>query len=105
MHLFLGMKDFPDIAGKWVHEDEDSDAEFIIDTLPDGPVVTARCISDGEIMEVRGLRWENRALCFETIVPSSGYQARHKMTFFERDTCDHELTIFERWKREPRQEF
>lgn len=89
----------PDIEGRWLHEDEDTDAEFIIEKREGVIAVTARCISDGELMEIRDLRWEQDALRFETIVPSSGYRTRHAMRFPALDRCDHELTFFETWKR------
>lgn len=87
------------IEGRWIHEDQDSDAEFFIENCEGVITVMARCISDREIIEVRDLRWEHDALRFETVVPSSGYRARHAMRFPSPDRCDHELTIFETWKR------
>lgn len=89
----------PEIEGRWLHEDEDTDAEYIIEKREGVIAVTARCISDGELMEVRDLRWEQDALRFDTVVPSSGYRARHAMRFPALDRCDHELTLFETWKR------
>lgn len=95
------MPEKADIEGRWIHQDEDSDAEYVIEHRDDGIAVTARCISDDELMEVRNLRWEGDDLKFDTVVPSSGYHARHTLRFPEPDRCDHELTLFEIWKRVP----
>ena len=88
-----------DIEGRWLHEDGDTDAEYIIEIREGVIAVTARCISDGELMTVHDLRWEDDALRFDTVVPSSGYRARHAMRFPAPDRCDHELTLFETWMR------
>ena len=89
----------PGHEGRWLHQDEDTDAEYIIEKREGVLAVTARCISDGELMEVRALRWEQDALRFDTVVPSSGYRTRHSMRFTALDRCDHEFTLFETWKR------
>ena len=93
------MLQHPDIEGRWLHEDKDTDAEYIIEKREGVIAVTARCIFDGELMKVHDLRWEDDALRFDTVVPSSGYRARHAMRFLAPDRCDHELTLFETWKR------
>jgi hypothetical protein len=85
--------------GRWVHEDEDSDAEFVITGREGEPQVVARCLSDDEQMDVQNLSWNEDGLTFETIVPSSGYHTVHRMRFPDFDRCEHELTLRETWKR------
>jgi hypothetical protein len=86
-------------VGRWLHEDEDSDAEFVIGIDAGHPRVAAHCLSDGEQMEIENLRWDEDGLLFETIVPSSGYRTAHRMRFPVSGRCEHELTLRETWKR------
>ena len=87
------------IDGRWTTEDENSDTEFIIDVIDGVPNVVAMCISDGELLAVSNLRWEEGSLKFETTVPSTGDVAFHTMRFTSPDVCEHELTIWETLRR------
>ena len=93
------MKIDSQICGRWVHEDEDSDAEYVILIEAGYPHVSATCISDGERMDILDLRCDGDTLCFDTVVPSSGYRASNKMRFVAPDSCEFELTTRERWKK------
>jgi len=87
------------IAGRWIAEDESSDAEFIILFQDSIPSVTGRCISDGEFMEILDLEIGRESLKFGAVVPSSGHQSRHVLRFPSAFTCDHELTYSEPWEK------
>jgi hypothetical protein len=87
------------MSGRWITEDEDSDVELTIGFEAGIPSVCARCRSDGEQLEVVGIRTEGDVLSFETAVPSSGYRARNRMRFLTPDTCEMEITFWEKWKR------
>ena len=87
------------IKGCWVTTEGDSDVEFVIEIIQEQPRVEARCRSDGEVLTVSNLRWEDESLKFDTMVPSSGYKARHTLRFTSTGVCEHELTLWETWKR------
>lgn len=93
------MKIDSSISGRWVTAEEDSDVELTIEFSDGVPTVLAHCRSDGEKLDVQDLRIEGDTLCFETIVPSTGYRARSRMRFLDMESCEMELTLRERWKR------
>lgn len=87
------------IAGRWVERDDWSNVEYVI-LFPDGqPSITARCISDGEMLEILDLKVADDSLSFDTLCHSTGYRGRHVLRFPCPDHCEHEITSWESWKR------
>ena len=87
------------LVGTWVSDEGDSFAEFTILPAPEGFSVTGVDRSDGERFQISDISWDGKHLRFTSVMPSTGYGAKHVLTLTSRDLIEHELTIFEVWKR------
>lgn len=65
------------LVGTWVSADGDSAAEFTIVSTGSGLTVTGRDRDDGEEFIVNEILWDGEKLRFSTLMPSTGYRARH----------------------------
>jgi ribosomal-protein-alanine N-acetyltransferase len=87
------------IAGRWVEKGDWSNVEYVILFRDGQPFITARCISDCEMLEILDLKVANDSLSFDTLCHSTGYRGRHVLRFSSPDLCEHEITSWEAWKR------
>ena len=87
------------LVGIWISDEGDSSAEFEISPAPDGFKVTGRDRSDGEQFQISNVAWDGNQLTFDSLMPSTGYGAKHVLRLRSPEKVDHELTIYEVWKR------
>jgi hypothetical protein len=88
------------LAGTWVSAEGDSAAEFTIVPTATGFAVSGRDQNDGEQFVISQVSWDGRVLRFCSLMPSTGYHARHVLHVLPGDnSVEHELTLFERWQR------
>src|SRR5512144_2633830 len=92
------------LVGTWVYDAEDgesseTEAVYIV-TVRDGHFeVTGVDERDGEAFVVTAVKWDGRWLRFESVMPSKGWRTRHALRSHEADQVEHEVTLFETWKR------
>ncbi|MDF7802205.1 hypothetical protein P4C99_22230 [Pontiellaceae bacterium B1224] len=86
-------------VGTWIDDAEDTDVIFQIEFIEDEFKISGNCISDGEQFEVTNISFDGTSLKFETLMPSTNYKTKNKLTVREDGKTDLELSIFEVWKK------
>jgi len=87
------------LMGTWVTEDEDSNLAIVISVQRGRFRVSGFTQSDGEFNRIRNVKWDGKALSFDSIVPSNGWRT---LVVFRvgRDGCAKvDFTVFEVWKK------
>ena len=87
-------------VGTWIDDNEDTDAIFHIKQVKGDFIVSGNCISDGEQFEITNISFDETSLNFETLMLSTNYKTRNKLTVRDDGKVDLELTIFEVWKKQ-----
>ena len=54
---------------------------------------------DGEGFAITKTHWDGEWLRFESLMPSTGWRVRHAMRYVGRGRAEHEVTLFETWRR------
>jgi hypothetical protein len=85
------------LVGRWETEGRDSSAVFEVAVVSGRPVVTGFDDSDGECFKISGVAWDGKSLGFASMMPSTRFRSRHKLTIVRAGLIDHELTVIERW--------
>ena len=55
--------------------------------------------SDGEELVVSKVKWDGKALTFETLTPSNKWRTKNRLTAISKTKAMHELTFWEPWKK------
>jgi hypothetical protein len=87
------------LIGKWVTEEEDSRATFTVALSGGQFVVTGEDEFDEEPFEITDVSWDGYTLRFCTRMPSTNHRAKHAFHLRPDGMVDHELTLFEVWKK------
>ncbi|MFA6174879.1 MAG: hypothetical protein WC701_14550 [Kiritimatiellales bacterium] len=86
------------LVGDWKCEDDDCFVRISISKDGSGHVqIGAVDLSDNEVLTVLNVKETSRALSFDFVVPSSGYQTKSKFVLQPDGSCMHQLTMLERW--------
>jgi hypothetical protein len=94
-HVLVGTWVFDAEEGEW----SETEAVFTV-TVRDGSFdVIGVDERDGETFVVSAIEWDGRCLRFESLMPSTGWRTRHVLRSCGADQVEHEVTLFETWKR------
>lgn len=91
-------KDHP-LVGTWITEDEDSNLAFVIEVRRGRLHVSSFTRSDGEVHRIRNLKWDGKALSFDSVVPSNGWRTKVVFRTGPNHSAKVEFTLFEVWKK------
>jgi hypothetical protein len=94
------------LVGTWITEDEDSDSAYVVKFTRGRFVVSGFCRSDGERFRITQTRWDGFSLSFNALMPSTKWKSRHVFRLMKNGCVEHEITIWEIWKKKdvkPRQ--
>ena len=87
------------LVGTWITDEEDSNAAFIVKVTCGQFDVSGFCRSDGEKFKITRTRWDGHALSFDSLMPSTDWKARHVFRLRSDGRIEHELTVWEIWKK------
>ncbi len=89
------------LVGTWRYEEAVRPMLFTIAKKTRGFSIEAVDESDGEALIVSKIKWDGKALTFETLTPSNQWRTRNRLTIISRTRAVHELTFWEEWKKVP----
>ena len=92
------------LVGTWVYhapegETSETQAVFTVTVRNGSFQVTGVDETDGEAFVVSALEWDGRWLRFESLMPSTGWRAKHALRSCGADQLEHQVTLFETWRR------
>lgn len=87
------------LVGTWVTEDEDSNLAVVITVQRGRFHVSSFTQSDGEFHRIRNVKWDGKALSYDSVVPSNGWRTRVVFRVGPNRGAKVEFTVFEVWKK------
>ena len=89
------------LVGTWRYNEAVSPLLFTIGKTARGFRIQAVDESDGEELLVSKVKWNGKALAFETLTPSNKWRTRNRLTAISKTKAIHELTFWEDWEKVP----
>lgn len=89
----------PTLIGTWITEDEDSNVSFTFSAKNNKLHVSGFCRSDGEVFEIKKVRWDGKTLSFTARMPSTDTVTKNIFRVRRDGRLDLELTTYEIWKK------
>jgi hypothetical protein len=87
------------LVGRWRASEGQISVSFFIDRGPNGLRVQAVDESDGEKLVVSKVKWDGKALSFETLTPSNKWRTRNSLRVISSTKAIQELTYWEPWEK------
>jgi len=87
------------LIGKWRYNEAVRPLVFTIEKTARRFRIQAVDESDAEVLVVSKVKWDGKALTFETFTPSNKWRTKNRLTAISKNQAIHELTFWEHWER------
>src|SRR5262249_27691922 len=87
------------LIGRWQANEACFSVLLTIDRGAGGVCIQAVDQSDGEELLVSRVKWDGKALSFETLTPSNNWRTRNRLKLISKTKAIHELTFWEDWEK------
>ncbi|HEY4416946.1 MAG TPA: hypothetical protein VGO57_14750 [Verrucomicrobiae bacterium] len=87
------------LVGIWRYNEAVSPVLFTIIKTARSFRVKAICESDGEELIISKVKWDGKALSFDTLTPSNKWRTRNTLKLISKTKAIHELTFWEQWEK------